>query len=93
MLTIAGLGGWFLVVAGLKNMEPIVGEMEASITAGWGILLLAIGVVGDLSVRGFPSSMLLVIFGIIFGILMIFAALRVWPKKSTVQVKTDSGKS
>jgi small-conductance mechanosensitive channel len=91
MLTLAGLGICLLVVAGLKNMQPIVGEMEASITAGWGALLLVIGVLGDLSARGFSSSILLVFFGVLFGVLMIFAALRMWPKKTIIQ-KAVSGK-
>jgi hypothetical protein len=83
MLTIAGLGVFLLAVAGIKNQGPIAGEMEASITAGWGILLLAIGAVGDLSVRGFPISILLIILALVFGLLMIIAAMRMWPKRIT----------
>ncbi len=91
MLAIAGLGVFLLAVASIKNQEPIAGEMEASITAGWGTLLLAIGAVGDLSVRGFPISILLIILALVFGILMIFAALRMWPKRAAVQGKMSSG--
>ncbi|MCJ7631728.1 hypothetical protein MUP77_04930 [Candidatus Bathyarchaeota archaeon] len=91
MLAIAGLGVFLLAVASIKNQEPIAGEMEASITAGWGTLLLAIGAVGDLSVRGLPISILLIILALVFGILMIFAALRMWPKRAAVQGKMSSG--
>ena len=91
MLAIAGLGVFLLAIAGIKNLEPIAGEMEASITAGWGILLLAIGAVGDLGVRGFPMSILLIILALVFGLLMIFAALRMWPRREAARGKMSSG--
>ena len=90
MLTIAGLGIWLLVVSGMKNMEPVAGEMEVSITAGWGALILMLGVVGTFSARGYPLGVPLVGFGIVLGFLIIFAALRMWPKKVAAQVKADS---
>jgi hypothetical protein len=91
MLALAGLGVWLLVVSGMKSMEPAAGELEASITAGWGALVLTLGVVGALSARGYPLGALIAGFGIVLGFLIIYAALRMWPRKATVEVKASSG--
>jgi hypothetical protein len=90
MLALSGLGVWLLVVSGMKRMEPVAGELEASMTAGWGALILTLGVVGALSARGCPLGVLIVGFGIVLGFLIIFAGLRMWPKKAAAQVKADS---
>jgi len=90
MLALAGLGVWLLVVSGMKSMEPVAGELEASITAGWGALVLTLGVVGALSARGYPLGALIAGFGIILGFLIIYAALRMWPRKAVAQVKAGS---
>jgi hypothetical protein len=91
MLTLSGLGVWLLVVSGMKSMEPTKDEVEASMTAGGGALILTIGVVGALSVRGYPLGILIAGFGIVLGFLIVFAALRVWPRRAAVQVRASSG--
>jgi len=90
MLALAGLGVWLLVVSGMKSLEPVAGELEASMTAGSGALILTLGVVGALSARGYPLGVPLVGFGIVLGFLIIFAALRMWPKKAVAKVKAGS---
>ena len=91
MLTLSGLGAWLLVVSGMKTLEPTAGEVEASMTAGGGALILTLGVTGTLSARGYSLSVLIVGVGIVLGFLIIFAAVRMWPKKAVAQVKTGSG--
>jgi len=87
-LALAGLGVWLLVASGLKSMEPAVGEMEASLTAGWGVLILVLGIIGTLGARGYPLGVLLVLLGIVVGVIIIFAASRMWPKRAVVSAKT-----
>ena len=91
MLTLSGLGAWLLVVSGMKSLEPTPDEVEASMTAGGGALILTLGVAGTLSARGYSLSVLIVGVGIVLGFLIIFAAVRMWPRKAVVQVKTGSG--
>jgi len=91
MLTLSGLGLWLLAVSGVKSMEPAVGEMDASTTAGWGALILTVGALGTLSVRGYPLNILIIGFAIFLGILIIFAAVKMWPRKVVAQVKPSSG--
>ena len=91
MLTLAGLGLWLLVMSGLKSLEPVSEEVEASMTAGWGAVILSLGLVGTLSVRGYPLGFLIVGFGLVLGALIIFAALRMWPKRATARGKTSTG--
>ena len=91
MLTLSGLGAWLLVVSGMKSLEPTPDEVEASMTAGGGALILTLGVAGTLSARGYSLSVLIVGVGIVLGFLIIFAAVRMWPRKAVVRVKTGSG--
>ncbi len=82
---ILGVG---LILAGvLKQFSPMPGEMESIVTIGWGVLILAIGVIGDLNVRGYPFAILLAVFVVLLGILAVFAALRMWTRKASLTEK------
>ena len=92
MLTFAGIGVWLLVISGMKILEPVSDEIQAPITAGWGAILFMLGLVGTLSVRGYPLGVLMAGFGIVLGLLIVYAAFRTWPKK-TILTSTGLGES
>jgi hypothetical protein len=79
MLTFAGMGVWLLVMSGMKILEPIGEEIQAPIIAGWGVILLMLGLVGTLSVRGYSLGVLMAGFGMVLGLLIVYAASRTWP--------------
>ncbi|MCJ7610561.1 hypothetical protein MUP00_13020 [Candidatus Bathyarchaeota archaeon] len=84
MLTFAGMGVWLLVMSGMKILEPIGEEIQAPIIAGWGVILLMLGLVGTLSVRGYSLGVLMAGFGMVLGLLIVYAASRTWPRSSNL---------
>jgi hypothetical protein len=72
------LGIWLLIQGAVKRILPVLEETDGNITAGWGIMILALGLVGDLAARGYPLPILLVGFTILVGALVILPALTIW---------------
>jgi hypothetical protein len=92
MLTFAGIGVWLLVTSGMKILEPVSEEVQAPVAAGWGVILLMLGLVGTLGVRGYPLGLLMAGFGIVLGLLIVYSAFRTWPKRTTL-ARTGLGES
>lgn len=92
MLTFAGIGVWLLVISGMKILEPVSEEVQGPITAAWGAILFMLGLVGTLSVRGYSLGVLMAGFGIVLGLLIVYSALRTWPKR-TILASTGLGES
>jgi len=92
MLTFAGIGISLLVISGMKTLEPVSKEVQAPITAGWGAILFMLGLVGTLSVRGYPLGVLMAGFGIVLGLLIVYSAFRTWPKRTGL-ARTGLGKA
>lgn len=84
-LTIAVMGMWLLLQSLVKGLHPAVGEMSALTTAGWGLLVLAIGIVGDLSVRGYPVGVLFAGLAILLGGLTVLAAFLMWIRRPAIR--------
>jgi len=76
------VGAWLLLEGAVKQTTPAPGEMESILTVGWGVLILAIGIIGDLNVRGYPLAILLAAFAILLGVLAVLAALRMWERRT-----------
>ncbi len=67
----------------MKQLSPAPGEMESIITIGWGVLILAIGIIGDLNTRGYPLAILLAAFTILLGAFAVLAALKMWKRRAS----------
>ena len=76
------VGVWLLLEGAVKQASPAPGEMECILTLGWGVLILAIGIIGDLNARGYPLAILLAAFAILLGALAVLAALRMWTRRT-----------
>ena len=77
------LGVGLILEGAVKQLIPAPGEMESMITIGWGVLILAIGIIGVLKTRGFPLPILLAAFAILLGALAVLAALKMWTRKAS----------
>jgi len=76
------LGVGLILEGAIKQLIPAPGEMESIITIGWGVLVLAIGVIGDLNTRGYPLPILLGAFVILIGALAVLAAMKMWTRRA-----------
>jgi hypothetical protein len=76
------VGVWLLLEGAVKQISPAPVEMESILTLGWGVLILAIGTVGDLNTRGYPLAILLAAFVILLGALAVLAAMRMWTRRT-----------
>ena len=75
------LGVGLILEGAVKQLSPALGEMESIITIGWGVLILTIGIIGDLNTRGYPLAILLAAFVILFGAFAVLAALKMWTRR------------
>ncbi len=91
-MTAIVLGFSLLLEGVVKELHPTPGEMESVATLGWGILILAIGIIGDLSARGYPLTVLLAAFTILLGALAVFSALRMSKGRTLQTEKTKQQK-
>jgi hypothetical protein len=78
--TLAITGAWLLLQSLIKKLFPEAWEVEAEITAGWGIIVSAAGLAGFLNVRGVPLNILMAGLAAVVGFLAVLAALRTWHK-------------
>ena len=77
------LGAGLILEGAMKQLSPVPGEMESTNTVGWGIFILAIGIIGGLNTRGYPLAILLAAFVILLGALAVLAALKMWTRKTS----------
>jgi hypothetical protein len=73
-ITLAGV--WVLLLAAIRAVSPSTYSMSPFSTAAWGILILALGAIWFLNVRGFPTENMIVVFGILIGLLIVVIGLR-----------------
>ena len=73
-ITLAGV--WVLLLATIRAVSPSTYSMSPFSTAAWGILILTLGALWFLSVRGFPVENMVVVFGLLIGLLIVVIGLR-----------------
>jgi hypothetical protein len=73
-ISLAGI--WVLLLAGIRAVSPSTYAMSPFGTAAWGILILTLGSLWFLSVRGFPMENMVVVAGLMLGLLIVVIGLR-----------------
>lgn len=73
-VTLAGV--WALLLAAIRAFSPSTYSMGPFGTAAWGILILTLGALWFLSVRGFPMENMVVVAGLLIGLLIVVIGLR-----------------
>jgi hypothetical protein len=79
-IIIALSGIWIIVLAGLQTGRQEKYGRSAFSTFSWGIIISTLGLVWFLYIRQILVAYLPVIFLLVFGIIIIVAALRYWKK-------------
>lgn len=75
-IAIALAGVWVLLLATIRAFSPSTYSMSPFSTAAWGILILALGALWFLNVRGYPAENMIVVSGILIGLLIVMIGLR-----------------